>query len=111
MSLINHPERDRQFQEEGAKDHLFQQLERQVAQQRTEWELDAREWKRLQRYQQDIAEWIVDNATNEDGQLVKPRIDAALGGEAFIPCSFTFLAKGRRYHMSLISTVYEIQEL
>lgn len=111
MSSANSNERDRQFQQAGANEHRFQQLERQVAQQRTDWELDAREWKRLQGHQRDLAEWLIDNATNDEGRLTKPRIDAALGGEAFVPCSFTFIAKGRKYHLALVSTVYEVQEM
>ena len=111
MSPVNSIERDRQFQEAGANEHRIQQLERQVAQQCNDWETGAREWKRLHGHQRDLAEWLIDHATNDAGRVTKPRVDAALGGEAFIPCSFTFIAKGRKYHMSLVSTVYEVEEL
>ncbi|HEY0984084.1 hypothetical protein [Schlesneria sp.] len=111
MSALDSSERDLHFQTTGEMEHRCQQLERQVAKQRADWELGAREWKRLQRYQQELADWLVDNAANDDGRLIKSQINAALGGEDFIPCSFTFSAKGRKYHMELVSTVYEIQEM
>lgn len=104
-------ERDRLQHQLGERDERVRHLERQVAKQSAQWELDAREWQRLQRHRHDLAEWLVDAATNEYGQLMKPQIDAGLGGELFVPCTFTVAANGKQYQLALVSTCYEVREI
>ena len=103
-------DRDELQQLLGACRERILQLDRLVIEQKMEWESDATEWRRQQRHRRDLAEWLIDGATNEHGRLVKSQIDAGLGGESFVPCSFAFTANGRRYRLELVSTIYEIKE-
>lgn len=69
------------------------------------------QWKRLERHRLDIGEWLVDSATNENGRVVKAEVDAALGGELYVPCMFTVRANGRQYQLELVSTHFEVTEI
>ena len=42
---------------------------------------------------------------------MKPQIDAGLGGELFVPCTFTVAANGKQYQLALVSTCYEVREI
>lgn len=95
----------------GAREERVRQLERQVAIQRERWDSDAREWQRMQIHRDDLAEWLIDRATNDSGHIQKTLIDAGLGGESFVPGTFTTIANGRKYRFDLASTEYEIQEI
>ena len=104
-------ERDLLIRQLGATEQQIRQLERRVAQQSAEWETDAGEWRRLVQYRDDLAEWLVDGATADTGKVVTPIIDAGLGGESFVPCSFIANGRGRRYRIVLVSTNYEVMEV
>ncbi len=107
-----HPqERDLLQQQLGARDERLRQLEQRAIDQHSRWESDATEWQLLQRHRNDLAEWLIDSATNEAGKLIKTVVEAGLGGEAFVPCSFTATTNGRRYRLDLASTEYEIKEV
>jgi len=95
----------------GESQQRIVQLEAQLRVCRTEWEPAAKEWQRFQRHLSDLAEWLIDSATNTAGRVVIPQIDAALGGEICIPGDFYFSVKGCRYHLKLVSTDYEIEEV
>ena len=110
MVTENELERDQWHQLLGAQKERLRQLEQLTADQRERWEADATEWQTLQRHRRDLAEWLIENALDEQGQLIRPNIDAGLGGEQFIPCAITVTSKGLRYHISLFSTTYEVRE-
>lgn len=74
------------------------------------WGRDAHAWQRFQRHRSDLGAWLVDAATDEAGVIVKPRINAALGGECCVPGVFTVSANGKLYQISLVSTHYEVTE-
>ena len=95
----------------GESQQRIVQLEAQLRVCRTEWEPAAREWQRFQRHQSDLAEWLVESATDAAGRVVIPQVDAALGGETCIPGDFFFSVKGCRYHLKLVSTDYKIEEV
>ena len=111
MSHFDLLERDRLHKQLGERDERLRQLEQQLARQSETWESDARDWQRLQRHRRDLAEWLIDAATNEYGRITKPNIDAGLGGELFIPCTFSDIANGKRYQLALVSTEYSVQEV
>ena len=111
MILFFQTEQDQLRQQLGATAEQVQQLEKLSTTQSENWESDAREWQRLQRHRQDLAEWLVDEATNEDGEITEPRIDAALGGEAFVPCTTTTIVNGQKYSLTLVSTCYDVKEI
>lgn len=71
----------------------------------------AAEFRGLIRHRDELAEWLVDQASDNRGRLVKDQVDASLGGEDFIPCTFTAHKDGREYRISLVSTVYSIEEV
>ena len=95
----------------GESQQRIVQLESQLRVCRAEWESAAREWQRFQRHLSDLAEWLIDSATNDAGRVIASQVDAALGGETCIPGDFYFSAKGGRYHLKLVSTAYEIEEV
>ena len=104
-------ERDLLVQQLGACEERARQLERTVTEQQRQWELAARSWRRLQIHHKDLAEWLVDIATDESQRIIHQIIDAALSGELFVPCSFTASVNGRHYRINLVSTRYEICEI
>ena len=104
MNFSTSNERDQLHQKLGEISERVQQLSRLIAGQTEAWERDANEWQRLQRHKRDLTEWLVDEATNENGTIVKPRIDAALGGESFVPCTITTIVNGQQYRLTLVST-------
>ena len=110
MSSMSFSERSRLQQELGASDEQIRHLQQQLVRQRADCEASANEWRRFLRYQSDLGEWLIDAATNEEGKVVTPRIDAALGGETCVPCSFTMAFKGKQYQLDLVSTSYEVRE-
>jgi hypothetical protein len=110
MNLQNSHEYDQIQQQLGSIAERIRELEQQVTQQRIAWEADAREWRRLERDRSELGDWLVEEATNERGRVVKREINAALGGETYIPCTFNVAADGKRYRLALISTHYEVQE-
>ena len=111
MSSFNLTDPDRLQQEFGARDERIRSLEQQVLRQQKQWETGAREWHRFQRHLSDLGEWLIDAATNEAGRVMTPQIDAALGGETCVPCSFTMTAHGKQYQIDLVSTCYEVKEI
>ena len=94
----------------GMREEQIRQLERQ-RESLVACQADAREWARLRDHQQELGEWLIDQATNPNGDVVHSVIDAALGGELFVPGSFTASCGGRRYHFELVSTMYSVFEL
>ncbi len=111
MNFSSPTERDQLRQQLGATDARVQLLEQLVAKQSDNWEPDAREWQRLQRHRRDLAQWLVDEATNDEGTIIEPSIDAALGGEPFVPGTITTIVNGRRYCLTLVSTCYDVKEV
>ena len=111
MVPVDSHERNQFQQLLGARDERISQLERQLFKRQGEWETDAREWQRLQRYRDELAEWLVDGATDESGRLVKLQIDAGLRGESYVPCTFTTSICGRRFRIALVATNYEVIEI
>lgn len=109
MTEMHGREWDELQQQLGAQQQQIVELQQKLSDHRQRFEPDAREWQRLLRHRSELAEWLIENATNEHGRLVEPRIDAALGGEAFVPCSFTGFGRDKRYRLELVSTVYEIK--
>lgn len=103
--------RDQLHQELGAIRERVYQSGKQMAKQSDAMESDAREWLRLQRHKRDLAEWLVDEATNDNGTIIEPRIDAALGGELFVPCTIRTIVNGKRYCLTLVSTCYDVKEI
>lgn len=95
----------------GARDELIRQLERQIATLRQRQNSDAHEWRRLTAQQRDLEEWLIGSATNRSGKIVTTLIDARLGGDRFVPGSFSSVIRGRRYQCELASTIYSIREL
>ena len=110
MNSLSSAERSGQQQQLGASEERVRQLELQLVKQRCDWEQDAREWQSFRRHQSDLGEWLVDAATNDAGHVVKSPIDAALGGESCLPGTFSISSNGRRYHLALVSTLYEVKE-
>ncbi len=111
MAFSTSNERDQLYQKLGEIRERVRQLGQLTARQAEVWESDAREWLRLQRHKRDLAEWLVDEATNDNGTIVEPRIDAALGGEPFVPCTITTIVNGKRYRLTLVSTCYDVKEI
>jgi len=95
----------------GARDECIGQLERQLALQHDQWQADAVEWKRLLQHRVELAEWLIDQVTNEHGRLMKSIVDSGLIGETFVPCTFHAESNGKRYQISLVSTDFEIVEV
>lgn len=95
----------------GAQSERIRLLEQELTERHQQHNTAAREWQRLQRYQRDLAEWLVDQATSTTGIVVASSINAALKGEAFIPCSFDTFQNNRRYRLDLCSTEYTIREI
>ena len=93
----------------GALRQHIEQLEAELSA-ALAFEADAMAFRRMQRHQRDLAEWLVDEATNSYGTITKPVVDAALGGEDFVPCTMTRIVNGQKYQMKLVSTEYEIVE-
>jgi hypothetical protein len=75
--------------------------------------LAVKAFRAIERHSNDIAEWLVDQATDSRGRLKSEsvEVDAALGGEDFIPCTMTKIINGRKYRMELFSTAYKIEEV
>jgi hypothetical protein len=94
----------------GARDAEIARLKRELAEAQS-LRADAIEYRRLGENREILGEWLIDHATNASGRLIKPRIDAALGGEDFNPGSFEATANGRKYRIALVSTEYEIEEV
>ncbi len=111
MGFSTSTERDQLYQRLGEIRERVQQLSELMARQCEVWESDAREWQRLQRHKHDLAEWLVDEATNDNGTIVEPRVDAALGGEPFVPCTIRTIVNGKRYCLTLVSTCYDVKEI
>ena len=111
MNLQNSHEYDQIQQQLGANAERIRELEQQLAEQRIAWEADAREWRRLERYRSELGDWLVDEATNDHGRVIRPDVNPALGGELYIPCTFTVAANQKRYRLELVSTHYEVTEI
>ena len=71
---------------------------------------EAENWKRVVRHQADLGAWLVDESTNENGKVITNHVDAALGGEDVIPCTFRTVVNGRKYLHELVSTEYRTTE-
>ncbi len=111
MSDLNRIERDQFQQLLGARDEQVRQLERQVRWLAVRLESEAKEWRRLLRHRDELADWLVDQATDQTGQLIQSRIDAGLRGESFIPGTLTTFSHGRTYRIDLVTMDYEVQEI
>lgn len=94
----------------GARDAEIARLKRELAEAQS-LRADAIAYRRLCQHRDELGEWLIDNATNSSGRLVKPRIDAAVGGEDWNAGSFKTMCKGRKYRIALVSTEYEIEEV
>jgi hypothetical protein len=71
-------------------------------------EVDAAiEMQRLTTWSGDLAAWVVESSTDESGQIVKHEIDAALGGETWVPG--WMVHDGKR--ITLVSTAYRVEEI
>jgi hypothetical protein len=68
---------------------------------------DAIELQRLRQHAEDVVEWVVEDATDKHGRLIKHTVDAALGGEDWVPG--WVVKNGKR--ISLLSTIYEVSEV
>lgn len=68
-------------------------------------------WRRLQRRRRELAEWLIDQLTDASGRLTRSPVDACLGGDDFVPCSFSFTSNGRRFRLDLVSTAYRVVEV
>lgn len=64
------------------------------------------EMRRLTKWSEDLAAWVVESSTDESGQIIKHEIDAALGGEPWVPG--WMVHNGKR--ITLVSTVYKIED-
>ena len=65
------------------------------------------EMRRLTKWSEDLAAWVVESSTDESGQIVKHEIDAALGGETWVPG--WMVHDGKR--ITLVSTVYRVTDI
>lgn len=74
-------------------------------------EAESRKWNRFLRDRADLGDWLIDAATDSNGAVVTPRINAALGGEDCVPGEFSVAANGKRYHIALVSTSYEVTQV
>ena len=71
-------------------------------------EMDAAvEMRRLTKWSEDLAAWVVESSTDESGQINRHEIDAALGGETWVPG--WMVHNGKR--MTLASTVYRVEDV
>jgi hypothetical protein len=111
MKSDNQTDRDVLQRQLGARDERVRVLESELANRINQYKADALEWQSLQQHRRDLADWVVDGATDEIGIVVKQIIDARLGGEPFVPCSFSTSANGRNYRIDLVSTKYEVREV
>lgn len=64
------------------------------------------EMRRLTKWSEELAAWVVESSTDEGGQIVKHEIDAALGGETWVPG--WMVHNGKR--ITLVSTVYRVED-
>lgn len=73
----------------------------------------AAKWFRCIRHRDETSSWLIDQAFT-DGKQVLFTVDAALGGEDFIPCSHecevpeSVLPGGRKVKLELLETVYSV---
>jgi|GEM_PF-2720302 len=109
MDASNVMDRDQLMQLLGAQEERIHRLELQIERQQQTWEPAFQEWQRLNRDRRELAEWLVDQATNESGKVIHPLVDAALDGDTFVPCSFGWSASGCEYRLSLSSTEYCVE--
>ena len=65
------------------------------------------EMRRLTKWSEDLAVWVVESSTDESGQIIKHEIDAALGGESWVPG--WMIHDGKR--ITLVSTVYRVEDV
>lgn len=70
-----------------------------------------RAWKDLLLQRRQLGEWLIDQATDVSGNLTEIPIDACLGGDDFVPCSFRAMSNGRRFQIDLVSTAYTVVEI
>ena len=92
----------------GHLNETIRQLEEKLSQ-AEQGEYHARQYSNLCQHRIDLAEWLVDQATS-NGKQTKFTVDAALGGEDFIPNSFTRIVNGTKYAFELVSTVYSVKD-
>lgn len=71
----------------------------------------ARAWMHLLLRQQDLGDWLLDQAMDASGSLAKAVIDACLGGDDFVPGSFRMRSNDREFQIELVSTEYSIVEV
>jgi len=93
--------------------HLLEtirKLERQLGEQQI-LQAQSQTYNSMCKHRHELGEWLVDQATT-NGRLNKPpTVDAALGGEDFVPGSFALIVSGTKYAFELVSTVYSVEEV
>jgi hypothetical protein len=89
----------------GARDHEISQL-KQKLQDAELLRPAAESYLRLKRHRNELGEWLADQA----GDAFRPTIDAALGGEDFIPCLFFQFANGKQHRFELVETKYRVSD-
>ena len=90
----------------GENDELRAQIEKLTAALDAEKSV-ACQHRRLEKWGDDVAEWCIDEATNEHGKLVRYTVDAALCGDKWVPGVRTCGSK----KIALVATVYEVKEI
>jgi len=92
----------------GHLQETIRQIEAKLSQ-AEQGEYHAKQYRLCLKHRDDLGEWLVDQATT-NGKQTKFTVDAALGGEDFIPNSFTRIVNGKKYAFELVSTVYSVKE-
>ena len=100
---------DKIQQMEGAMAELRREIAALIARLAVRVE-SADKWNHAMRHQADLGAWLVDESTDQSGKVVKNHVDAALGGEDVVPCTFRTVANGRKYLHELVSTEYRTTE-
>ena len=101
-------ERDRVFRQLGQYEQRIRDLERLLSQEKQFGQPAVKEWQKLLAVRQDLFEWLVDQSIDTHGNVVHSTVDAALGGDDFVPCTFAANARDFRYRIELVSTRYRI---
>lgn len=89
----------------GQRDQEIADLKRKLAASET-FQLDAIAYRTMANQRLTLADWLVDQSTP-----IRNLINAALGGEDFIPCTFTESVNGVKYRFNLKSTEYIVTQL
>lgn len=93
----------------GERDRQVEQLQAQLVE-ANGFRDDAIELRRMRRWATENAEWCLDQRYMNGVLSAKP-IDAALGGNEFVPCETKFIVDGKKYRNELVSTEYQLVEI